>query len=123
MKKVLLFSVLLGMIFVGLNSVDANAQKKSKKYIGQVISLDDVITAKKDKQLTKDQAKALVEQGIPLVFLYNKKVYFVKNEDGSFAFKKLANYAQNKKVVITAATIKTVSGINYMVMSDINSGD
>ena len=56
------------------------------------------------------------------VFLYNKKIYFVINEDGSFAFKQLMNYAANQKVAITGI-MKTISGINYIIMTDIESND
>jgi hypothetical protein len=122
MKKFVIASLVLSILCIGIytNTADAAAAKKPLK--GQIVSLDDIIKAKTTLQLTKAQAKELLEAGSPLVFLYNKKVYFVKNEDGSFAFKKLADYAHNKYVGILGTT-KTVKGINYIIMTNIESMD
>ncbi len=121
MKKVIVVSIFFSFLFVGLTS-QASAQKAKVYKKGQVVALVDVIDNVKDKQLTKSKAKELVEAGSPLVFLYNKKVYFVINEDGSFAFRQLVNYAANSKVEITGI-MKTINGINYIIMTNIASND
>lgn len=122
MKKVILIAAIL-FTFVFVESTQAiYAAPKLSTFKGQVISLDDVIKNTKDKQLTKSQAKELVEACSPLVFFLNKKVYFVTNEDGSFAFNKLKNYAHNKRVAIKG-TKKSRNGINYIIMSSIESLD
>ena len=122
MRKVLLLSVIFGLLFVGLNS-PLEASKKAKTYTGgQIVSLDAVIKGEKDLQLTKDNAKKLVEEGSPLVFLYKKKIYFVLHEDGSFAFKKISNYAHLSKVAITGDMKRSKLGrIDYIIMQDIES--
>ena len=50
------------------------------------------------------------------------KIYFVYNSDGTFAGKKLAKYANNKKVGIVGKA-KTVSGINIIIADMIESAD
>jgi hypothetical protein len=122
MKKIVLASLIISLIFAGVYTTDAATTKAPKPMKGQVVSLDDVIKGVKDLQLTKARAEELVAAGSPLVFLYNKKIYFVQNEDGSFAFKKLASYALNKNVGIVGKT-KTVKGINIIIMSGIESMD
>ena len=120
MRKIIFASIILSLLFV-CNNV-ATAQAASKPMKGKVVSLDDVIKGHKDLQLTKERANELLERGSPLVFLFNKKIYFVQNDDGSFAFRQLANYAHNKNVGIVGKT-RTVNGINVIVMSKIESMD
>ncbi len=109
------------MFAVCSNITDAQT-KTPKPMKGKVVSLDDVVKGKKDLQLDKTRAKELLEQGSPLVFLYNKKYYFVQTESGDFAFKKLADYAHKQNVGIVGKT-KTVSGFNLIIMSNIESMD
>lgn len=123
MKKILLFSIILGIVFTSLN-VQAQTAAKPKKMTGQIVTLSDVITSKKDKQLTKATAKEALDNGNPLVFLSNKKVYFIQHTNGTFAFKKLADFAHKSKVEITTSTkIKSASGLNCIIMDDIKSLD
>ena len=121
MKKIVLASILLTLLFVGINT-ECNAQASTKPLKGKIVSLDDVIKGVKDLQLTKERAEQLFENGSPLVFLYNKKIYFVQGTDGHFAFRRLANFAHHKNVGIVGK-IKTVSGINYIIMEHIDKLD
>ena len=122
MKKNVVATIVLGLAFCFIfpNVVETATTTKPMK--GKVVSLDDVIKGKKDLQLTKEKAQELFEQGSPLVFLYNKKYYFVQTESGDFAFKKLADYAHKQNVGIVGKT-KIVSGINIIIMSNIESMD
>jgi len=121
MKKVILASILISILFAGFYSGDVYAQNK-KPMKGQIVSLDDIIKGKKDLQLTKESAEKLLENGSPLVFLHNRKIYFVQGTDGNFAFRRLANFAHHKNVGIVGK-IKTVSGINYIIMEHIDKMD
>jgi hypothetical protein len=122
MKKTIVASIIVCLLAGFAYNVADAATKSTKPMQGQIVSLDDIIKSVKDLQLTKAKAEELYKNGSPLVFYSNKKVYFVQNEDGSFAFKKLSNYAHNKKVGIVG-TKKTIKGINVIVMSKIESMD
>jgi len=122
--KTKLISIFLVIAFLSITflSSDLIAQKKStssKPIKGQVVSLNDLVLNGKGR-ITKDQAKELAEQGNPIVFLSGKTVYFVYNEDGSFAGKRLANYANNEVVGIVGKT-KKVNGLNIIIASIIES--
>jgi len=121
MKKIVLASVLvISILFAGIYASNIEAATAQKPLKGQIVSLDDIIKGVKDLQLTKERATELLERGSPLVFLYNNKIYFVQEEDGAFAFRRLANFAHNKNVGIVGKT-RTVRGINVLVMSSIDS--
>ncbi|MCL2039899.1 MAG: hypothetical protein FWG85_05665 [Bacteroidetes bacterium] len=122
MKKNVVATIVVGLAFFLMlpNVVETATTTKPMK--GKIVSLDDVFKGKKDLQLTKERAKELLEQGSPLVFFYNKKYYFVQTEGGDFAFKKLADYAHRSAVGIIGKT-KTVGGINFIIMSDIQPMD
>jgi hypothetical protein len=66
------------------------------------------------------------DEGKPIVFLVGEgkkaKIYFVFNEDGSFAGKKLAKYASNKYVGIIGKQ-KVVGGLNIIIAEMIESMD
>ena len=113
--------ILMAVMFTAISSTDALAQaKKSSKPIkGQVVSFNDLVLGGKGT-ITKDQAKELAEKGNPIVFKSGKTIYFVYNEDGSFAGKKLANYANNPTVGIIGKT-KKVNGINIIIANIIES--
>ena len=113
--------ILMAVMFTAISSTDALAQaKKSSKPIkGQVVSFNDLVLGGKGT-ITKDQAKELAEKGNPIVFKSGKTIYFVYNEDGSFAGKKLANYANNATVGIIGKT-KKVNGINIIIANIIES--
>ncbi len=104
----------------------ADTKKKSGKPIkGRVVSLSKFIL---DKQgiVGRDEAIKEAEEGKPIVFLVGEgkkaKIYFVFNEDGSFAGKKLAKFAANKFVGIVGKT-QTVNGINIIIAEMIESMD
>ena len=122
MKKIVFSSIVLCLLIAVLckNSSNAFAAAAPKPMKGQIVSLDDIIKGKKDLQLTKEKATELYEQKVPIVFLYNKKIYFVQTEDGSFAFRKLSDFAHNKFVGIKGKT-KTVNGLNVIIMSYIDA--
>lgn len=117
------FGILLVMavMFTAISSTDVLAQgKKAPKPIkGQVVSFNDLVMGGKGT-VTKEQAKELAENGNPIVFKSGKTIYFVYNEDGSFAGKKLANYANNANIGIIGKT-KKVNGINIIIQSMIES--
>lgn len=103
-----------------------DTKKKSGKPIkGRIISLSKFIL---DKQgiVGKDEAIKEAEEGKPIVFLVGEgkkaKIYFVFNEDGSFAGKKLAKFAANKFVGIIGKT-QIVNGINIIIAEMIESMD
>ncbi|MBQ6269837.1 MAG: hypothetical protein IJK61_06940 [Bacteroidetes bacterium] len=122
MKKIILITALI-FSFVFINaSINANAATKVQTFKGQIVSLDDVLSGAKNKQLTKAKAQECYDNNVPLVVFISNKVYFVKNEDGSYAFKKLKDYAHNKKVALKG-TKKVKNGINCIIMSNIESLD
>lgn len=104
----------------------ASEQKKSGKPMkGKVISLVKFVIDGKGV-VNKEEATKEAEEGKPIVFLVGEgkkaKVYFVFNEDGSFAGKKLARYADNKFVGIVGKT-KVVNGLNIIIAEMIESMD
>ncbi|PKL84509.1 MAG: hypothetical protein CVV22_12645 [Ignavibacteriae bacterium HGW-Ignavibacteriae-1] len=86
---------------------------------GEVISLDSYIMGGTGK-VAKDKAKTLADAGHAIVFKSGNKIYFVYNEDGSFAGKRLANFATAELVGIVGKT-KTVHGLNIIVVSMIDA--
>jgi hypothetical protein len=115
-NKFSLIGILLVIVLSTTMVFESYAQKPIQ---GQVVSLNDLMMGGKGK-VTKEQAQRLVETGNPVVFKSGKTIYFVYNEDGSFAGKKLANYASNEKVGIIGKT-KKVNGLNIIIMSMIDS--
>ncbi|HPD33072.1 MAG TPA: hypothetical protein P5545_02255 [Bacteroidota bacterium] len=116
---------ILGLLLVGLLLISLptfaqtqSSTKKSPKPIqGKVVSLNEVATGN-FQQWTKAEADTAVAHGTPFVFMVGTgskaKIYFVLNEDGSFAGKKLAKYAFNKKVGIVGKT-KVKNGLNFII--------
>ncbi len=121
--KIKFVSLFLILAFVALTfiSSESQAQKRSstKTIKGQVISLNDLVL-NGNGRVTKEQAQELANNGNPIVFLSNRTVYFVYNEDGSFAGKRLANFANNKTVGIVGITRK-VNGLNIIIANMIES--
>lgn len=117
MKKIailtLVFSIFLGYAL----QTQAATPKAVKPIKGYVASFNDLMLGNNGK-VTKDEAKKLVEAGNIMVLVSGKKVYFVYNEDGTFASKKLANYA-NAKLVGILGKAKTVKGFNIIVSTNI----
>lgn len=103
----------------------AATKKSAKPTKGYVASLNDFI---KDGvgRVSKEEAEKQAANGSPIVFVTGSgksaKVFFVYNEDGSFAGKKLAKYAHNKNVGIIGKTI-TKNGFNHIIMTMINPLD
>lgn len=93
--------------------------KTAKPMKGQIVSFNDLVMGGKGK-VSKDEAVKLADAGNPIVFQVGKKIYFVYNEDGTFAGKKLAKYAANEFVGIVGKA-KTVNGINIIIMTMIDS--
>ena len=123
MRRIIIASIIFSFIFAVILPTTSEAAAATKPMKGKVVSLDDVVKGKKDLQLNKEKAKELFEQGSPLVFLYNKKIYFVQTESGDFAFKKLADYAHKQNVGIVGKIKPAVYGINVIIMSNIESMD
>jgi len=121
MTKIFGLFILLAVMLTAVSSTDvlAQAKKAPKPIKGQVVSFNDLVMGGTGK-VTKDQAKELAEKGNPIVFKSGKTIYFVYNEDGSFASKKLASFANNEFVGIVGKT-KKVNGINIIIASMIES--
>lgn len=86
---------------------------------GQVISLDEFLIGGSGN-VAKDKAKTLADAGHAIVFKSGNQIYFVYNEDGSFAGKRLANFATAENVGIVGKT-KTVHGLNIIIMTMIDA--
>lgn len=86
---------------------------------GYVASLDGLVGGGSGK-VSKDEANAIVGRGGILVFVSGNKVYFVYNEDGSFASKRLAGFANAAKVGLLGK-IQTKNGINSFIMNHIDA--
>lgn len=135
MKRLASLLAIVAMLFattaVFSNNASAAAPKKkaattktatvgAAKTTGTVVCLTDYI--KGETTISKDVAVTKAAAGDPIVLLVAKKIYFVYNEDGTFAGKNLAKFAANKKVIVKGAK-KTIAGINYIISTDIQSGD
>lgn len=106
-------------------TASSKTKKSGKPIKGRVVSLAQMLLDKVGK-VTKEEAKKQAEEGKPIVFLVGEgkkaKVYFVFNEDGSFAGKKLAKFADNKFVGIVGKS-KVIKGINIIIAEIIESMD
>ncbi len=122
MYKMIALLLLVGVLF----STAVNSEPASPKPMkGQVASLNDLILGGSGK-VDKEKATELAEKGNPIVFITGTgkkaKVYFVYNEDGTFAGKKLAKYANNTNVGIIGK-VKKVNGLNILIAESIDSMD
>lgn len=113
------FSVLTLAIVIILSSVFATESFALKPIKGQVVSLNSLATGGNGK-VTKEEAVKLAESGNPIVFKSGKKIYFVYNEDGSFAGKRLAGFANAQQVGIVGKA-KKVNGLDIIIMTMIDS--
>lgn len=99
--------------------------KSGKPLKGKVVSLAKFVIDGKG-EVNREQATKEADEGKPIVFLVGDgkkaKIYFVFNEDGSFASKRLAKFADNKFVGIVGKT-KVVNGINIIIAEMIESLD
>jgi hypothetical protein len=87
-----------------------------------IVVLDDVATGNYRK-LTKPAAQDLVAKGkILIVKAENGDLYFVYNQDGSFASKTLAKYAANEYIGIIGK-VKKQYGLNIIIAEIIESLD
>lgn len=120
MKKLI---IVMLMFTLAIGVLPAQTKKAPKPTVGQVVSLNDIATGA-FTTWTKETATAASEKGNPFVLLVGngKKatVYFVLNEDGTFASKKLAKYAFNKKVGVLGK-IQTKNGIKFIIAETIES--
>jgi hypothetical protein len=98
---------------------ETTSKKNAKPIKGQIVSFNSLVTGGSGK-VTKDEAVKLADNGNPIVFKVNKKIYFVYNDDGTFAGKKLAKYANSEFVGIIGKT-KVINGINIIIMTMIDS--
>jgi hypothetical protein len=120
MYRIFAVILLTGLLFaVGINSEPTQPIK------GSIASLNNLIMGGSG-DVNKAQAEALADKGQPIVFITGSgrsaTVYFVFNQDGSFAGKKLAKYANNKNIGIVGKT-KRVRGINIIIAEMIESMD
>lgn len=121
MKK----NIILAILFVFLGTAFTNsvysAPKKAKAAPaatakatkGQVASLEKVLMGG-DGLVKKEEAKKIADKGGVLVLKVATKYYFVINEDGSIASKKLAGFAENANLEVKGAT-KVVNGMNVII--------
>lgn len=115
MNKFSVVAFALMLVFAATFVSEVYAQKPIK---GTVVSLNDLVLSGTGK-VTKEQAQTLADNGNPIVFKVGKKIYFVYNEDGTFAGKRLAKYANNEFVGIVGKT-KKVKGIDIIIMNTID---
>jgi hypothetical protein len=101
---------------------DAKTKAKGAKPTkGTVVALAKLI-GKGDGKVTKDEAIKLAEAGSPIVFMDAKgKVFFIFNADGTFAGKKLANYANNKAIGIVGKAVTLKGGFKGIIADLIES--
>lgn len=106
-------------------AVKAAAQEESKPKAdiieGEVISLKGLVLGT-DGKVSKEEAEKLAAKGDPIVFKTGGKVYFIFNENGTFAYDKLANFANRSKVGIIGKK-QNNNGIYSIVASRIVSLD
>ncbi|PKL84508.1 MAG: hypothetical protein CVV22_12640 [Ignavibacteriae bacterium HGW-Ignavibacteriae-1] len=86
---------------------------------GYVASLDGLVQGGNGR-VSKADASAIVGRGGILVFKSGNTVYFVYNEDGSFASKRLASFASADKVGILGKS-QSKGGINIFIMTMIDA--
>lgn len=113
------FSLTVLALLIAISTVFVSESSAQKPIEGQVVSLNDIVMGGKGT-VTKDQAIKLAENGNAIVFKSGKKIYFVYNEDGTFAGKTLAKYASNAKIGIVGKT-KKVNGITIIIAKMIDS--
>lgn len=90
--------------------------------ICSIILFDDIPRGKHTK-LNKGKAKAMAEQGKMFVVKSAEgAIFFVLNEDGTFASKRLAGYCNNKKIGIIGKTYQ-IDEINIIVAQLMESMD
>lgn len=88
----------------------------TKPLEGTIVSLNSLVMGG-DGKVSKADAQALVSKGNLVLFkATNGTVYFVYNEDGTFAGKRLAGYANNAKVGLLGKS-KVVDGTNVFIMT------
>lgn len=86
---------------------------------GYVASLDGLVGGGTGK-VSKDEANSIISRGGLLVFKAGNDVYFVYNEDGSFAAKRLASFANSSNVGLLGKT-QTKGGIKIFIMNHIDA--
>lgn len=122
MKKLFAIALIFALLGTITTSTFAQAKKAPKPLTGQIVSFDDISTGN-FQTWTKDAAKEASEKGKMFVLLTKKgktsKIYFVFNEDGTNASKKISKYAHNEKVGIIGKT-KIVSGVNIIILETID---
>jgi len=91
-------------------SAPATEQKSS--WTGNVVNLNAVAIGG-DASLTAERAEDLTKRGQLLGFMANNQVYFVYNQDGTYASKKLAKSAGSQ--VKISGTAKKMNGINILI--------
>ncbi len=121
MKRVVLL-VFLAMALV-MSSAYSKVDKKkaeakpTKPTKGYVANLSDILKGGNGK-INSAKAKELLNNCHPLVLAVESgkkiKVYFVYHPDGTFAAKKLADYASAKAIGVVGK-IKTVQGMNMII--------
>lgn len=93
--------------------------KSAKATVGQVVSFNDMLKGG-DGLVKKDKALEKAEKGEIICLKVGKKVYFIMNEDGTIASKKLAGYANNAKVGVKG-TMSTKNGFNIIIATAIEN--
>ncbi len=88
----------------------------------KIIALDDIATGN-FKKITKPLAQEFINKGKILVVKDDyDRIFFIYNEDGSFASKKLAKYAANEYIGIIGK-YKNINDINIIIATMIESMD
>lgn len=118
MKKLFAIALIFALIGTISTNVFAAAKKAPKPITGTIVSFDDIVTGN-FQTWTLDAAKDASEKGKMFVLLTKKgktsKIYFIFNEDGTNASKKIAKFAHKEKVGIVGKS-KLVNGVNIIIM-------
>lgn len=97
------------------SSTSASDAYSQKPLEAEIIALSDIGSGN-FRKLNKDLAKQLVANGEILAVKAGDIIYFVYNEDGTLASKKLAGYANNSKVLMTGKA-KLINDVNIFIVN------
>ncbi len=92
------------------------AQGKGQ-WTGSLISLTDFVTSS-SKDLSQEEAVALVKDNKMIGFNYNGSIFMVFNTDGTYANKSLTRSLQDGKVTVKGK-INSVGGMNVIIADEI----
>jgi hypothetical protein len=114
-----------GMSGSDTNSADKWWQTAGRTSVlsGRIVSLNNIVTGSKTA-LTRDQAEKMNDEGQPLVFQEGSgstgNIYFVYNDDGTYAGSKLMDFVDKKGVTITGRAL-TQNDVRMIIIEKIDA--